>query len=152
MQFTKIRCKDGRTLLRWSVANEHDREFRELASHDEPEAAFTDALAALRADVLEVLELPPEYADKIEITALAIDRDKHDNRGFVLSARCVVAAGKFAVSTPRLREPGPESDESASVTMASIGLIERTDALCGAAARYAAGHRTQTELDLGDAA
>ena len=150
MQLEKVKHKDGETIIEWKTPNENDREAHVLQSKDEPEAAFTDALAALKADALGYLRLTDDEEDEeveAELTTVNIRRDIHGNLGFLFSVRRKVPGGTHSVTTHRLREPTEDSDPDSPVVL-SEEQMKRLDELKHQAIRYIQGHRSQGEIEF----
>ncbi|MDH5279555.1 MAG: hypothetical protein OEW52_00230 [Thermoleophilia bacterium] len=145
MQVEKVRYKDGEGAeLAWSVPNGSDREARTLACDDVPEESFVAALEALRPLIARANELPEDYAEKITVHTVSVGRDQHGLRRLIVSGTVSVGAGKYAMSTPNLREPAELIDEGGPSQLTADDL-ELVDVLCAEVARYINGARLKEE-------
>ena len=146
MRISKIRYKDGKTELTLERPNGDTLEKVELKCEDEPEVAFTKAIAALRTDLLALCELPKTLAEGTEVIGVSISENR-GIRGFVISGRRKVSAGTFSVSTPVVREL--EDEESSNAIPKTT--LKRIEKLVEAATFYYAGKRSQKDLFADDA-
>lgn len=145
MQIEKIRYKDGEGAeLEWSVPNGNDREARTLKSEDVPQESFLEAIESIRPLVARANELPAEYAEKITVHTVSIGRDQHGRRRVIVSGTVSVGAGKYAMSTPALREPADLIDEGGPAQLTADDL-ELLDELCAQVCEYINGSRHKEE-------
>lgn len=146
MRFTKIKYDGAKVRIEYEVPRDDGRDATAyaLVCVDSPLASFTDALLALREDVIGICELPPESADKLDVRGVSLT---HTND--ILGA-CITALKKLKASdaplvlnTPHLPEE-PYGD-SPSLTMTKEMAL-RISILCDEASRYVDGERAQPSL------
>lgn len=143
MKFRKIRFSGGVVVIDFTRPNGEDVEQCQLHCNDEPEKPLSEGLADLAPFALKLFGLG-KTTKGVEVISVAIDQKEGEGRGFVISCIRTVAAGAYALSTPRVQEAGEALSEGPRI--ASKELVQRIDFLCNAAAAYVEGARTQTEL------
>lgn len=69
--FTKIKHKDGETVLEWKDTDAKRSVVHSLSSHDEPRPEFHAAMQALVEAVLGICNLPDDYRSEMKISGAA---------------------------------------------------------------------------------
>lgn len=107
MEFTRIKDDGKQVTLKWETV-EGDTVIRhELESRDRPTEAFRAVMASFITPVLDLLQLPPEYADAFSVVSLAINREEGDGRlGLVVTCfkKLPDTNAPLVLNTPHLRQ------------------------------------------------
>lgn len=144
--FTKIKHKDGEVTLEWNESARKDRKATILTSTDDPRPEFLHALKAMTAHVLDLCELPADYADGESLRISSVTITDSD----VLGMGCVVTALKtlsgcpspLVLNTPHLSVNGSH-DDAPTLRYATIQALET---LIAEAGKYRDGQRAQLGL------
>lgn len=142
MLFSKVKFDGQKVHLVWHTKSGDDTVKHELESFDLPEQEFADALASLKAPLLDLLGLPSEYADMgLDVTGVTIKHDDERGVGCVVTAQKNLAAAPspLILNTPYLAS----GDENFPLPFAIAGTLDDVQAM---AARYVQGKRAQGDL------
>lgn len=121
----------------------------DITEHDAPLKKFDDALQALSAVAAKVLECPPDWADGITVTSLAISYTKAGTRSATIGFKKSLdsTSTMHGMDTPafQIDDAGDKEEGRRQCTpthaKACIAMIERAE-------EYAAGDRQQMQLPL----
>jgi hypothetical protein len=110
---TKVKHSKGETKILW---NESRREQEELIEHEMtctemPRPELLDAIKAFIPYVLEICELPKDYAERMSVSAIHLNQcvqDDIDVVGLVVTAQKSLARTQapMIINTPFLADPG----------------------------------------------
>jgi hypothetical protein len=149
MDFTKIKHgKDG-VVLKWTTPAEGGRVgetvHHELTSANEPAKPFIEALAALRTNVGDVLEVEEDWTEGLRVVGVSINYEEDGRRGFVVTALKDLDAtnAPAVINTPHQREY-VEGDPDGKYAESS--LVSRINRLERAAEAYVNGERGQLDM------
>lgn len=113
LRFTHIKCNGKLVELEWQTpleGSEADVVRHSLESKDAPHPDFPKALLALAPWVAKLLELPPRYVEKLQVTGLHINWPESGGMGLVVT--CVRplerANAPLVLNTPYLAEASDE--------------------------------------------
>lgn len=115
LQFTKIKYDLKAVYLVWTTANGGEEHKHEYTNRDTPHPDFTDALARLKTDVLELLELDGcGYEADMRVQSVSFSVSDSGVAGAVITSLKAVkaASGPFVMNTPYLPEDGDEKQKS----------------------------------------
>lgn len=146
MRFSKIKWDGKAVILRWTTReNGGETEVHhELESRQQPHPDFTAAIAAFVMPVLDLLELPPEYAHSFSVVGLSLNEEDDGRGGIVVTCfkKLAETNAPLVLNTPHLREAG---DEPEGLFMPShwLKLIETAEK---AAEQFVKGQREQLSL------
>lgn len=149
MRFTKIMHGEKETHLEWEeLVGEHDDVIHStLKSADTAEDSFGQAMDALIRPVLQLLQLPADYADGLHVSSVSIQhkselREPDTSRGLVVTARKTLEAtnAPLMLHTPHLKESQAEEND---IVAEIFGLIEAVETQ---ARRFIDGARVQLDL------
>lgn len=117
-----------------------------IVSKDTPSPAFTEAMAAMVAPAIALLELPKKYGDGASFRALAVS-EHGDTKGFVVSLLKPIDAtnAPFNISTPHIGEG--HRDEAGVWVGCPEDLQDAISDLLEVAERFARGGERQ-QVDL----
>jgi hypothetical protein len=113
-----------------------------LHSADLPRPEFIDAMQAFRNHVLDICELPADYAADLVVTGISLSENDSQGRGIVVTAQKTVAraAAPVIINTPHV----PEINEhGASLRAAAMDAI---DTLVTEARLFQQGTRAQADM------
>lgn len=146
MRFKKIKFDGVELRLEWSEETGKQDESHDhvLISKERPAAEFYNALGALVQPVIELLELPDEYATGLEVRGVSFSHDKNERMGAVVTCLKDLeeANAPLVLNTPHLQEadvddPNPQLPHE---------MVQALDQLRHQALRYVGGYREQREL------
>lgn len=145
--FTKIKHHKGSVELEWTTSVDNDFTKHSLASFDEPEKEFAEALQALAPMVCLLLDLPPEYKSDLTITSVSLSYNDSQGRGCVITSLKKLPGfnAPLVLNTPHL----PEESEHGP-TMPGY-LIQALNNLSDYAIRFRNGQRMQADMFAGAA-
>lgn len=143
--FTKIKHKDGETVLEWKDTDAKQSIVHSLSSHDEPRPEFNAALQALTSAVLTICDLPLGYDADMKVSGVTLM--KHDTMGL----GCVITALKkvphvnspLVINTPFCTENSGDGNGDGGLWPREVALLE---ALVAEAERYRKGDRAQQDM------
>lgn len=147
--FTKIKYKDGETVLEWKDTDAKQSIVHSLSSHDEPRPEFHAAMQKLVEAVLQLCNLPEDYGSEMKISGVSLT--KHDTMGL----GCTITAIKkvphinspLVINTPFATETGGDGESDGGLWPREIALLE---ALISEAERYRKGDRAQQDMFVGE--
>lgn len=152
MRIRKVKMtKAGRIQISYEKKNRKgDWDEYSLSSSEAATPGFHDALAALRADVVEMCELPVEYEERISVTGVSVSiSEDREIPGATITAqlRLDKSHAPLNLNTPHkaeemYAEDAPEDKKS----LLSGECIDALHALYHEAERYVKGERAQGDL------
>lgn len=143
MPYTKIKHNKGTTTLtRVEDRSQQESIEQTLTSHDDPRPEFVTALQALTAWVVDVCDLPADYAEDMRITGVSLSPGEYG--GCVVTALKSVSGANapVVINTPHVPET-PTSENGPSLPAA---VCEMLASLEGEADKFWRGERAQAEL------
>ncbi len=146
MHFTKIKDDGKQVTLRWDTAKGETVVHHELESRERPAAEFRAVLADFVMPVLDLLQLPPEYAHEFAVVGLAINREEKDGRlGLVVTCfkKLEETNAPLVLNTPHLREYVDGDPDGHYLPSVMLRRIKRAEL---AAEHYVDGTREQLSL------
>ncbi len=143
--FTKIKHKDGETILEWRDSDAKQSILHSLSSHDEPRPEFHAAMQKLVEAVLNLCNFPSDYGSEMKISGVSLT--KHDTMGL----GCTITALKkvphinspLVINTPFCTETGGDGESDGGLWPREIALLE---ALISEAEKYRKGERAQQDM------
>lgn len=143
--FTKIKHKDGETVLEWKDTDAKQSVVHSLSSHDEPRPEFHAALQGLVEAVLLICDLPEYYRADLKVSGVTLT--KHDTMG----RGCTITALKklpnvnapLVINTPFCTETGGDGVSPGGLHPGEVQLLED---LITEAERYRKGDRAQQDM------
>lgn len=150
MRVKKIKLK-GCTVEIEVETREGEKSFKvtKLESFDEPLDSFPKALQALTPYILEICELPEEYADGLEVLSVTFSYGgAEDVMGASITALKTLSTAKapFVINTPHLAS-GPYNENGVGPFLSDMCTFQ-LEILIEEAMRYWAGERKETQLSL----
>lgn len=146
MRFKRIKFDGAEIRLEWSEETGREDESHEhvLISKDRPAAEFSDVLGLLVDPVLELLELPEEYAGGMTVRGVSFSYSKDDRMGAVVTCLKELheANAPLVLNTPHLQEPDVD-DPNPQLSPAMSRVLHE---LQQQAVRYVGGHREQRDM------
>ena len=149
IRFKKIKArKDGKLRLEYEVNNNGKWDEYTLNCSDEPKAAYTEAMAALAQDVIEMCELPVDYKDRITVTGVSFSHGgEKEVMGAVITAQMNLRHSNqpLNLNTPHKAEEyyGETGD---ALQLLDEACVRRLTILQEEAEDYVNGTRAQVEM------
>ena len=144
MEISKVKIKEGSTEIHYFASDRKDSRETAFSSYDPQTKEFMACLQPLKPWVLDVLDLPGDYGDGLEITGLSI---KHEEAGIgvVISAvkQLDQTDGPLCLNTPYIP---PARNENTRTPMCNE-LQKRIQKIMDMCEEFMGGqHRAQGEL------
>lgn len=153
MKYTYIKQRHGKTeetRIRFTSDSEERATHMEteIKSEEGAPPEFIEAMKALTPDFLEILDLPKEYGEGLEVHTLSL-RHSDERWGVVMSGSKALEAtkGPFNPSTPILFQP-KDTDGYGKVGNISRELEQKILKVIACADAFRKGERAQQELEL----
>lgn len=142
MNITKVKTRESGLELRWKDQDDTTRKETTFTCSDEPAESFTDALHALLAPCLSLIEAQ-DWEDEAEVMGLSVTYES-ERRGFVVTIRKELEAtrGPLIVNTPYIVD---DADDD-TTPVAPRPMTAAVDRVIHEAGRYLNGHRAQRDL------
>ena len=148
MRITKVKYDGAKVRIEYEQAREvGDPDEFSLNCADRPVPEFEAALAALIDDVLEICELPPEYAKGIKVRGVSISWTNDVMGACVTALRTLQTANSpLVINTPHL--PSDQYSEGGEAPLMSEEFVDHVETLMDRATDYINGTRAQQSLPL----
>lgn len=142
----KIKVDTTRITIDWEIDNGDGRAPDEyhLKCADMARPEFYKALAAIRQDVIELLELPPAWLDDIKVKGATFSYTEKGTKGVVITATrdLKISAAPMNLNTPHV----PYDSQNPDKFVIPYFTEERLNKLEEEAERYIDGDRAQGSL------
>jgi len=150
MRIRNVKLLKDRVSLAWETTVGEHGEVVESAikNGEDPTPELANAVAALKDDACEILELPKTYRDTITMKGLSVTYSADGAMGVTFVASKKLKSGKATtLNTPEMPERTDHSEKGAAFL--SDDLLAKVGEVLQAAEAYANGARAQTTLAVG---
>lgn len=143
--FTKIKHKDGETILEWRDSDKKQSVTHTLSSHDEPRPEFHQAMQGLADAVVLLCNLPDDYKSEMKISGVTLVSHNVMGLGVTITAlkRVPHINSPLVINTPFATELGGDGETNGGLWPREVDLVMK---LVAEAERYRKGDRMQQDL------
>jgi hypothetical protein len=148
-RITKLKINDGKISISYAVPSVRDQEGwcdMKLTSEDAPLPEFIEALAAVKPELLQVLELPASYGANLHIVGAVFSYKAETLCTSLIAEKALKSTrAELTIKSPSLPEAAPESNPDAEGVLPTKAALAVNE-LLEQCRRYLRGERAQGQL------
>jgi len=146
MKIKKMSFQNGKMTVIAQTVNGTETETRSIrACQDKPRESFTEALAAVTADVLRATGIGGDtYHEAFSVIGVAVDTDNVGRRGFKFRTATKTPMGTQNAGLPRMTE---RLDDEIGPRVMAEAQVNNVDNLLSQALKYYNGDRESEQMD-----